>query len=385
MLPQTLDLGKITQLIKGCPVLTPGETLRRAAGLIRSSEGSRLPVHDAGRIIGTVSERSIAGHLAAADDVEAALESPIGPLVTPGITLLDARVNLREAAGVFASSGEDMLPVADDSGSFRGVLYQRDVVALLTKNLRPPAPAGMATPLGVHLTTGSVTAGPGSLGLFLTGASLAAMNIVAVLVVAWLTKLFSATTGLSVSRMLASPALNYIPNVSDLAFYGTTALTIGVFFILMRLSPLAGYHAAEHMTVHAIECGEVLTPENVRRMPRVHPRCGTNLFAAAGVFVILTERMSSGVGVLLALAVVIVGWRTVGGWLQYLVTTKDPSERQLANGVAVGNELVRRFQEQPNLRVTGFQRMWNIGFPQTAAGMVTFLWILQTVFKVQLM
>ena len=153
----------------------------------------------------------------------------------------------------------------------------------------------------------------------------------------------------------------------------------------MRILPLSGYHAAEHMTVHAIEAGEELTPENVRRMPRVHPRCGTNLLAAAGVFIILTSRFSSSLSVLVALVVVAVGWRTVGGWLQYVVTTKNPSDRQLANGVAAGNELLRRFQEQPNLRVTGFQRIWNIGFMQTAAGMATMLWILQTVFKVQML
>jgi len=375
----------ISQLIKGCPVLTPGDSLRRAAGLIRSSDGSRLPVHDAGRIVGTVSERAIAAHIAAADDVEAALEAQIGPLVDPGTTLIDARVSLKEAAGVFASSGEDVLPATDDSGVYRGVLYRRDVVALLTRNLRPPTVAGMATPLGVHLTTGSVSGGAGNAGLFLTGASLSAMVILAGLIVEGLQRLFSAATGINVSRLLASTPLTYAPNVYDLAFYMTAVLTVVVFFLLMRLSPLSGYHAAEHMTVHAIEAGEVLTPENVRRMLRVHPRCGTNLLAAAGVFIILTTKVSSSVSVLLALVVVAIGWRAVGGWLQYLVTTKDPSERQLANGVAAGNELLRRFQEQPNYRATGFQRIWNIGFLQTATGMVTVLSLVQTVFRVQLM
>ncbi|MGB9619891.1 MAG: DUF1385 domain-containing protein, partial [Armatimonadota bacterium] len=303
----------------------------------------------------------------------------------PGATLIDERVSLKEAAALFASTGEDVLAVTDGTGSFRGVLYRRDVVGLLTRNLRPPQVAGMATPLGVRLTTGSVSGGAGNAGLFLTGVSLSAMIVLSGIIVDALQRLFSAATGIDVSAMLRSTPLTYQPNVYDIAFYVTTALTVVVFFVLMRLSPLSGYHAAEHMTVHAIEAGEALTLENVRRMPRVHPRCGTNLMAAAGVFVILTTRVSSSVSVLLALVVVAIGWRTIGGWLQYLVTTRDPSERQLANGVAAGNELLRRFHEQPNLRATSFQRVWNMGFLQVAAGMVTTLSLVQTFLGVRFM
>jgi uncharacterized protein YqhQ len=35
------------------------------------------------------------------------------------------------------------------------------------------------------------------------------------------------------------------------------------------------YHGAEHMTIHALEAGEPLRPEYVRRHPTAHPRCGT--------------------------------------------------------------------------------------------------------------
>ena len=35
------------------------------------------------------------------------------------------------------------------------------------------------------------------------------------------------------------------------------------------------YHGAEHMTIHALEAGNPLTIENVRRYPTAHPRCGT--------------------------------------------------------------------------------------------------------------
>jgi hypothetical protein len=35
------------------------------------------------------------------------------------------------------------------------------------------------------------------------------------------------------------------------------------------------YHGAEHMTIHALEHDDPLRPENVRKYPTAHPRCGT--------------------------------------------------------------------------------------------------------------
>jgi uncharacterized protein YqhQ len=35
------------------------------------------------------------------------------------------------------------------------------------------------------------------------------------------------------------------------------------------------YHGAEHMTIHALEAGDPLTPSSIRNYPTAHPRCGT--------------------------------------------------------------------------------------------------------------
>jgi uncharacterized protein YqhQ len=35
------------------------------------------------------------------------------------------------------------------------------------------------------------------------------------------------------------------------------------------------YHGAEHMTIHALEAGDPLTPAAIRKYPTAHPRCGT--------------------------------------------------------------------------------------------------------------
>lgn len=42
------------------------------------------------------------------------------------------------------------------------------------------------------------------------------------------------------------------------------------------------YHGAEHKSIFAYEKGLELTVDNVKKMPRLHPRCGTNF-----IFVVL--------------------------------------------------------------------------------------------------
>ena len=42
-----------------------------------------------------------------------------------------------------------------------------------------------------------------------------------------------------------------------------------------EMARVLGYHGAEHKAIHAVEAGVELTPENVQKFPRLHPRCGT--------------------------------------------------------------------------------------------------------------
>src|SRR5438552_1227357 len=37
----------------------------------------------------------------------------------------------------------------------------------------------------------------------------------------------------------------------------------------------SGFHGAEHMTIHALEAGDPLTTDEVRKYPTAHQRCGT--------------------------------------------------------------------------------------------------------------
>ena len=47
------------------------------------------------------------------------------------------------------------------------------------------------------------------------------------------------------------------------------------------------YHGAEHKTIACYEAGDELTPENVKKYPRLHPRCGTSFLLFVMIISIL--------------------------------------------------------------------------------------------------
>jgi len=56
------------------------------------------------------------------------------------------------------------------------------------------------------------------------------------------------------------------------------AIFIGYLMLTARAADLRRvyqYHGAEHMSIHALEAGDPLTTDAVRRYPTAHPRCGT--------------------------------------------------------------------------------------------------------------
>jgi uncharacterized protein YqhQ len=124
------------------------------------------------------------------------------------------------------------------------------------------------------------------------------------------------------------------------------------------------------MVVHAIENGRPLTPESVREMPRVHPRCGTNIVAGVILFMLVAELFTNDVAVMLLVFLLIFAWRQVGGFFQYVITTKDPSDAQLKNGIAAGEELLCAYKENPSKSAGRWQRIWYTGMPQIIAGVI---------------
>jgi uncharacterized protein YqhQ len=114
------------------------------------------------------------------------------------------------------------------------------------------------------------------------------------------------------------------------------------------------YHGAEHMTIHALEAGDPLTTDNVRRYPTAHPRCGTEflvvLIALSIIAFALIGRQDIVVGsitrvllipVLAALGYEVLRWGAkhranpivkaimAPGILVQLITTKRPTDDQI--------------------------------------------------------
>lgn len=332
-------------LMRPADSLQPEDSLGAAAQWLREQSTDVLAIAKNGYLVGIVTERSLARCLADGmspyDPLEAAMVQPeatLSPFATGA-----------EALRVFAQTGGDTIPIVDEASRVLGLLSPSDLYPKRESQLRPPLIGGMATPFGVYLTTGTVRAGVGDLALVVTGALLFGLLAVSTFSAEWIAR-----------QLPASIALT--------AF---DALTIVFFLLLMRVIPLSGIHAAEHKVVHAIERGEELQPNIVQRMPRVHPRCGTNLAVGASLFFGLgsaTFLPSKELQLLLALIATLALWRPLGGVVQLLVTTRPPSPKHLQMGISAGKELLERYQQGTVTRPTFLKRIWCSGMLHVIGG-----------------
>jgi len=363
--------------IRGGRPLDAGDSVAKAARLLRARGLPALPVADSMRLIGLVTASDLLAFTARSPDPEAAARNtPVAELMRPLEAVVSLSQSLLEAAQVVRQAPAETVPVVEAGGRYVGMLSAREVLAGLSGEPVMPQVAGLATPFGVYLTTGGLRAGAGDLSLFATGATLMILNLAAGGVVyglSWLMARASGAAGLASSAEAADAPVGAVV----LLF----ALYVGIFLLLLRLSPLAGVHGGEHMVVHAIEEGEDLTPENVRAMPRVHPRCGTNLMALM-VLIVVAQRFQSSLAVaasetttilaiFILIMIVLVTWRRLGAGLQRWVTTRPPSPRQVAAATAVGEMLLAKIRANPRARAVGLRRIWHMGLLQVMAGFLT--------------
>jgi len=168
-----------------------------------------------------------------------------------------------------------------------------------------------------------------------------------------------------------------------------TTLSYPLMLVLLRLVPIAGYHAAEHQVVHCIERGEPLLPQVVARMPRPHPRCGTNLVGAVTlltifllVFTAIAQNIE--VGLMGALVATLALWRWVGSFLQQYLTTRPASLRQIESGIRAGEEILAKYRQGGMTRRGRFLlRVWRMGLVQILAGsslVLGIMWLLTDLF-----
>ncbi|MHB9111191.1 MAG: DUF1385 domain-containing protein [Thermoleophilia bacterium] len=145
------------------------------------------------------------------------------------------------------------------------------------------------------------------------------------------------------------------------------ALAVLPSLVALRRSRAIEYHAAEHKSINAYEASGRVDAEKARQAEAEHPRCGSNIIGPAMALMTVGNTLAQralgrrsnmarlGVSVLsLSGAVELVQWAArnpaslwsraltrPGGELQHLVTTSEPTERELAVGLAALRELLR--------------------------------------------
>jgi len=381
--PPTIETARrsLRYVIRPTPSLAPEDSIGRALLLMRQSASDRLPVLRHGHVVGEIQETDIADLVGAQPrDVAAqTLRRSVSELVRPASVVLRPAMSHDEARQLCAASDATLLccvPVVDADDYCLGVVHTYDLLVSDQPTPRPNSIGGMATPFGVYLTDGSLQAGASNLALVASGAAMGLTFVLATLLV---------NGGLILAQRYV-PLLN-LGNY-DLAPFAeahdvrTTLFSVGTQLVLyftflttMRATILAGYHAAEHQTVHAIERFEPLVPEVVSRMPRAHPRCGTNLMAAVTLFLLLQCLIRVLPGFDWSSAEIVAGlttmltWRSVGTFLQERFTTRAASQTQLQSGIAAGAELMAKYLSSPPVRPGLWRRIWCMGLLQSLAGM----------------
>jgi len=364
--------------LRPVPLLTPEDSIGVFLEMARSQPLQSLPVTRRGVLCGMVSSADVLPllRLASPEERRQALTRPVAEVMRPPDIVASAQMTTQEIGALLAEHGLGQVPVVDTEGSCLGVVLASD---LLLPDYAPPRPArvgGMATPFGVYLTDGALQAGASNMALVATGAVMGLLLFVSRELLEaglWLAQRYAHLPRLPVFDLDFEPAGNQLGE--GLLSIGLQLLTLLIFFVLMRLTRLAGYHAAEHQAVHALERNEVLVPTVVRRMPRAHPRCGTNLMAAGLLFYTFCRAFSYvpwldpyWTGPLFAALGTVFTWRPVGTFLQERFTTRPANEREIASGIAAANALSEAYLQSPPARARFLRRIWCMGLLQVLCG-----------------
>lgn len=234
-----------------------------------------------------------------------------------------------------------------------------------------PRISGTALVGGLHLATGNY--GTASWWHLLLGGGfiviLLAIGLTLTYLELWVLDQLTGSSFSSGLLGLAGPVASGWQAYADVALQLLPMLN---FLVVLRLSPLSGYHAAEHKVVAAIEAYGKLDYHQVVEMPRAHPRCGTVLlFGILPTLLIALPLMFT--QPLVALLIAFVGWSVrfqVGYFIQQYFTTKPPTPAQLEAGMEAGRKLMARWLSQPDRRVSIAQNVWTRGLPQMLLGVM---------------
>ncbi len=368
------DLSRATRQIAAAPVPVFGADFSQIGGYTSNGFGS-----NGSGTNGNSNGNSTNGYAETGAENGAA-PTPIEELTARDIMRADvphipSLFSLQNALLTFDRYDLPALPVLDEAGQYRGILSRADVIAAVGNNVRPPMVGGMATPLGVWLSNGTLNAGAPPLGLFLSGLTLAACFFVSQILLGLILWTINPVWGGAAFSGRLGAALDNTQTLNLFAFFGHKLL----FLLVLRALPMAGIHAAEHQTVHALERGLPLEIEYVEKMPRAHPRCGTNLLAIASIMTIGFVHLPVGPEwIIIVLAATFFGWRSFGTLIQELFTTRPASKKQLQSGIKAARELMDKYQAQPFAQPASPFKLLNNGMMLSIAGMFTGLFGFQT-------
>ena len=230
---------------------------------------------------------------------------------------------------------------------------------------------------GVHLSTGNVGTGS-SQRLFATGFFLVLLGATATVlayVITWIIGEFVGVPLVGLQLHMATPH-----EIPEYTFWeiALNLLTFLSFLVVVRLSPLSAYHAAEHKVVHAIERHGYASHEAARAMPRSHRRCGTTLLAGVLPAMLIAAPLTVESWPL-AIMIVLLGWTfryPAGHLIQQVFTTKEPSDRQLRTALEAGRLLLERWRRSPSQPIPPLQSLWRRGLVQMFAGVITGTFVL---------
>lgn len=358
------------QVMRRVPALAPEARIAVAIEMVKASPYRAVPVVGAtGRFVGMVTEASLSRTLLGASTAEARAkvrETAVTETLEASEWWTVPMTPVSEVSWLFDHTHREVLPVLGQESVFYGLIGRGDLVQELSRPFQPPTIGGMATPLGVYLTTGRVSGGAGTLGLMLTGVFMAAISVAALALIIYADSHLPPWS-------LPAPLVAVIPESVRTAAGAVVGSVLGTLplFLALKFSPIAGYHAAEHQVVHAVERGEPLLVEAVRAMPRVHPRCGTNIvaavFLATTVFTALSE-LPGGLNLLAAGLAALLYWRSLGSWLQQHVTTRPATNKQIESAIFAAREVLARHSAAPDAPLRPLARLWRMGLPQILLG-----------------
>ncbi|OGI03457.1 MAG: hypothetical protein A2Y25_10695 [Candidatus Melainabacteria bacterium GWF2_37_15] len=361
------ELPTIDEISETLPAVSEYCPASRLPELFKESQSDTLPVIDMeGKLTGIISEYDLAKIIPdwSMDQESYLHEYLVASLMTRDVWAETTNTNISELLSNVNKMHTRVVPIVEKDETYTGsVITRSSIIHYLTKLVKPRSLGGLATPLGVYITDGKHQAGPGNLGLFLTGVVLGLIISVIEVITAFVINWFNIDS-------IGGP---YFP----LIILGQIVL----FLLILRFTPLVKMHAAEHQTINAIEKGMPLSLETVKMQPKEHVRCGTNLMVlilGIQIIVIIYGSFLTQFGPLFQFLFLILGfsfifsyWKRGGMLLQKYFTTVKASDKYIKSGIKAGNEILKKYKEDTDPRSSSiFTKIWNSGLIQIVAGFI---------------